>query len=221
SSNKNAANEAFQKAADYYSELISAGIKNGSLYYNLGNTYVRLHKIGFAILNYRRSLLYSPNNQQVWYNLDYARSLQKNGFESNTENEVLHIIFFLHYLIPISIKVTILIVVNAAFWLFLILRRFGYKWNIPLVVALIILLFSAASVFVDMRNSKVLHGVVTADETIGRLGDNKSYESAFDGSLYDGVEFTVKQRRAGWVLAELPDNNLVWIEGEDCMIIEE
>ncbi|MBI9106454.1 MAG: tetratricopeptide repeat protein [Spirochaetales bacterium] len=216
-----AAKEFYREAVSYYNSIISAGTVNSGLYYNMGNTYVRLDEIGYAILNYRKALLYSPNDAQIKDNLDYARSLQKNGFSINTENEILHILLFGHYLLPAMWKMIILIAANLVFWSSLITSRLGRAFIKTAVVSLIIALAMGGSFFIDIRSSKIMHGVVTKDSTIGRLGDSRSYESAFDAPLYQGVEFAVKQRRVGWILAELPNEELVWLEEADCGIVEE
>ena len=44
------------------------------VYYNLGNTYFRLKKIGMAILNYERALLLAPRDQDISTNFKYAKS---------------------------------------------------------------------------------------------------------------------------------------------------
>ena len=39
----------FRRAHDEFQAVVDAGIDNGQLYYNLGNTYLRLGEIGLAI----------------------------------------------------------------------------------------------------------------------------------------------------------------------------
>ncbi len=215
-----AAKESYLKAVNYYNSIIESGIENAKLLYNIANAYVRLEEYGNAILNYRKALLYAPNDQQIKYNLEYARSLQKNGFVINTENEVLHILFFWHYLMPPLWKFIVLIAANLLFWSTLVLGRFGRSVWKAAVLSAIITVMIGGSLYLDTRSLKELHGVVVSDSTIGRLGDSRSYEPAFDAPLYDGVEFTVRQRRVGWILAELTDGGLVWLEEQDCGIIE-
>lgn len=214
------AENAYRNAANYYNSIISSGLKNSGLYYNLGNVYVRLDEPGNAILNYRKALLYEPNDSQIRYNLEYARSLQKNGFTASSGNDILNIIFFWHYLLSAPWKIFILIAVNIIFWLALILNRFGRKFVNTTVIFLIIAVAMICSLGIDLRSSKIKHGVITAESTIGRLGDSRSYEPAFDAPLYEGVEFTVEQKRPGWIFAELPDGEQLWLEEADCEIIE-
>ncbi len=57
-------------SASWYFELIAAGKpQNKELYYNLGNTYYRLNKIGKAVLNYERALRVEPDFKEAKDNL--------------------------------------------------------------------------------------------------------------------------------------------------------
>lgn len=219
--NPESAEEEYQVSILYYNSIIESGITNAELYYNIANAYLRLGKIGSAILNYRRALLYAPNDSQIKYNLEHARTMQKNEFTVETEHEIFRILLFWHYLIPQLLKTIILIIANLIFWSSLIFMRFGRQLRRILLVSCIIGLLMGGSVFMDWRNSKIIHGVVLAESTIGRMGDSRSYEPAFDAPLYQGVEFTVDQRRVGWILAEMPNGESVWLEEVDCGIIED
>lgn len=67
-------------AADYataiyiYEQLLSTEGEAASVYYNLGNSYYKQGEIARAILNYERALLIAPNNNDMQFNLELARS---------------------------------------------------------------------------------------------------------------------------------------------------
>ena len=67
-------NERFQAAADGYLDLIARGRVNGTVYYNLGNAYLRLGMIGRAILFYERARLLTPRDDDLLFNLAHAKS---------------------------------------------------------------------------------------------------------------------------------------------------
>lgn len=67
----------YEKAVASYEEILDRGIASGSLYYNLGNGYLKLHQIGKAILCYERAKLFFPRDPDLQANLDYALSLSK------------------------------------------------------------------------------------------------------------------------------------------------
>ena len=66
------ANNNYQEAADVYESIHQSGLKNGYLYYNLGNTYIRLGKTGSAILNYIRAYKLIPRDENLQANLNFA-----------------------------------------------------------------------------------------------------------------------------------------------------
>jgi len=76
------AKEAFRKAAIKYELLVESGVRNGRLYYNLGNAYFESGQIGRAILNYRRAEQWIPGDARLEHNLNYVRSLRRNQIEA-------------------------------------------------------------------------------------------------------------------------------------------
>ena len=210
----------FRRAALYYDSVINAGVENAGLYYNAANARFRSGELGYAVLNYRKALLFEPGNRQILSNLDYARSMQKNDFEDDGSHEILSIVLFLHRLIPSWMKAAAAAAANILFFLFLALMIVGRRTGRLSAAALIAVLVFGTSFFFDYAESKQLHGVIVAEETVGRLGDSRSYEAAFDSPLFEGLEFRVKQQRVGWLLAELPGGGLVWLPEAACGLVE-
>lgn len=64
----------YKDAAQLLEKLaVDQGVSS-SLYYDLGNTYMRTGNLGGAVLNYRRSLLLDPSNREAANNLQYLKS---------------------------------------------------------------------------------------------------------------------------------------------------
>jgi len=77
--NMRAANELFvagkyDEAIAAYEAILSTGVESAALYYNLGNAYFRVNDIAHAILNYERSLLLDPKNEDAKFNLELSRT---------------------------------------------------------------------------------------------------------------------------------------------------
>ena len=51
----------YDSAAAYFEKIALLKPRSADVYYNLGNTYYRLNKIGSAVLNYERALQIKPN----------------------------------------------------------------------------------------------------------------------------------------------------------------
>ena len=66
----------YPKAAEVY-EIIASKVRNGNVYYNLGNTYFKLGQRGKAILYYERARQLMPRDKDIRGNLRYAISLNK------------------------------------------------------------------------------------------------------------------------------------------------
>lgn len=67
----------FAEAASLYEAAAKGGHSNGKLFYNLGNAYFRLNRIGDAIGCYRQALVDLPHEEAVWSNLNLARKKVK------------------------------------------------------------------------------------------------------------------------------------------------
>ena len=96
--------EAYRAAVGYYNSLIESGLVNSGIYYNLANSYARLKQTGMACVKLPQSIIICPERFTISSNLEYVRSMQKNGFNTRAENEILQILFFWHYRLPLPGK---------------------------------------------------------------------------------------------------------------------
>jgi tetratricopeptide (TPR) repeat protein len=64
----------YDSASVYYEALVSSGVRDARLHYNLGNTYYRLNRTGEAILHYEKALHLDPGNNKAKENLALARN---------------------------------------------------------------------------------------------------------------------------------------------------
>jgi tetratricopeptide (TPR) repeat protein len=75
----------FEKAAQYYEGVISLGYESPEIYFNLGNAYYKLDKIGMSVLNYERAKKISPNDEEISFNLKLANQKTIDKIESDTQ----------------------------------------------------------------------------------------------------------------------------------------
>lgn len=62
----------YEKAIKLYGNTCSLNSESIEVYYNLGNTYFKIGKLGLAILNYERAKKLSPNDDDINSNLKFA-----------------------------------------------------------------------------------------------------------------------------------------------------
>lgn len=74
----------YQQAIKDYQELLKTGV-SPEIYYNLGNAYFRTDNITQALLAYERALRLSPGDDDIRYNLQYARSKTIDKITPQTE----------------------------------------------------------------------------------------------------------------------------------------
>lgn len=63
----------YQQAIRDYEEILKTRA-SAAIYYNLGNAYFRTDNITKAVLNYERAHLYAPGDEDINFNLQFARS---------------------------------------------------------------------------------------------------------------------------------------------------
>ena len=74
----------YQQAIKDYQEILKAGVSS-EIYYNLGNAYFRTDNITQALLAYERALQLSPGDNDIRFNLQYARSKTIDKITPETE----------------------------------------------------------------------------------------------------------------------------------------
>src|SRR6185312_5721021 len=75
----------YDSAAYYFEQIAAQKPWNAEVYYNLGNTYYRLNRMGPAILNYERALRINPEYKEAKDNLVLAKSRVSNRIQNNNE----------------------------------------------------------------------------------------------------------------------------------------
>ncbi len=78
------ARENYTQAIKDYEELLEGG-ESAALYYNLGNSYYRTGNVTHAIINYERARLLSPADNDIRFNLQFARTKTIDKITPETE----------------------------------------------------------------------------------------------------------------------------------------
>ena len=210
----------FVDAGKHYEEILESGVQNGKLYYNIGNAYFRGGMIGKAILNYRRALLFNPNNRQMQANLEYVRTKQRNTFSSSGTASLRSILLLPRRYIPLWLAITVILLASLLLWGSLTISLFQKEKKPIITLPIICMVLFTAVVLSFIPESIEPSGVITAESTIGRNGDSVGYEPTFSEPLYEGLEFIVRESRAGWYLVELQSGDITWLESSSCELIQ-
>ncbi len=224
SSDPTAAKELYGKSILRFERLThEGGIENGKLFYNMGNAYLLTGDIGRAILNYRHALLLIPNDVNLRQNLDYARSQCRDRIEEPQRKVVLKTLFFWHYDLPLSARMTLFLLCNALLWggaaAHLFFHKKGLRWTIATSAVLALLL--GGSVITDSYVKAHDHaGVLLQDEVVARKGNGENYGPSFQEPLHAGTEFNLLESRGDWYYAELFDGRQCWIPAKAAELVQ-
>jgi len=205
----------YEKSLVRFERIVrDGGIKNGKIFYNIGNTYFRMKDIGRAILNYRRAQQYIPNDANLQQNLTYARARRMDKIEEGQKTVVLKTLFFWHYDLSIKTRLFIFILSYIFLWGLLVVRFFTGKsivnWGIAFVVIFAVLFSTSllADAFVLRR---VKPGVILSTEVTARKGNSSTYEPSFRDPLHAGTEFVLVEGRGDWFYIGLADGRRCWV----------
>ena len=214
-SDEKAAKDLYQKAAMRFERIAREGpVRNGKLYYNIGNAYFRMGDIGRAILCYRRAAPLIPDDEKLRQNLSFARSKCVDKIEEKQEAKVLRTLFFWYYDLSAKLRTELLFVSLAVLWTVASIRIFrrhaSLSWAVVVSAVVAGLLFGSLLVEA-VTAARTTSGVILAAEVVARKGDGESYEPSFKTPLHPGTEFDVIEDRGDGHYVELHDGRPCWV----------
>lgn len=213
--NQHYKDEDYSQAARGYTKLILSGLRNGPMYYNLGNSYFKLGALGKAILSYRLAELYLPRDQDLKANLAYAREMTKDKIESRQLTSFISEFCFWYTRLNLQELMIFFLCGNFLCWAIAFVRLWvgGEFWRY-----LFLTILTLAAVLGVSLGFKVYHtyysagAVVTTREVSVRAGNGLSATPLFQ--LHDGAECTIIEQENDWVKIDLADGKRGWIESQ-------
>ncbi|MGK0289999.1 MAG: tetratricopeptide (TPR) repeat protein [bacterium] len=190
-------------------------IKNGYLYYNIGNTYLALEDLGNAILFYRKAEKLIPTSSNLNDNLKTARSRLKIQWKENQSDKYLKKIFFWHFSLSYSIKIFILSSCFIIFWIVLAWKMYQPKTWLLWIRNLAIfgfLLFCGSLAFSGYQIYQPKSAVIIGTKITVYKGPGVSYGKAFEQNLEGGLEVNILYQKKNWIQVQLGDQSTCWIQ---------
>jgi tetratricopeptide (TPR) repeat protein len=211
-------NGEFDKSIKIYEDLRSEGYEGASLYFNLANSYYRLGKLGYAILNYERALKNSPSDEDVKHNLAFASLSTVDRIQplptfflfewwesllaSLSINGWTYISFFFYILLMIFIVIY-----------FFAKTIFQQKLILFSGLGILMIFLMAASLLIVKINREeiVIGGVVIEQSiTVKTSPDSKSTDAFV---IHEGLKVSLEDQLDEWIKIRLADGKVGWIQG--------
>lgn len=212
----------FRSAAQCLQSLITDGVGNGLLEYNLGNCHLHSGDIGRAILHYRRAQRLIPRDPLLKNNLSVARSRCITSIPPSRRSAVLRSVFFWHYQTAFEYRLLTGGLLYVMFWgvltLFAVRRRRAA--GVAAMACAVMVLSIAASLMADHWGDRnVPEGVIMRMDVSVHSGPGSGYPRQFEQPLQPGTEFALRERRGDWWRIELPDGGMGWVSASAAELI--
>ena len=211
----------FQSAADLYQKALRTSPATSAVYYNLGNTLLRLGRKGEALLYYKRALKVSPRDMDLQWNIRVLQSSLPDRIEESSLNLpslLLRNVTDRWTLTEIGFLFT------AALALLALLALLDYALPSLRAVsgflrplAFVALLASAVLFGFQVWDTKDPTAVILDKEVSAYYGPSDKEAKAF--VLHEGAEGRLLDSSGDWVYIALRNKNTGWIRKNSCEIV--
>ena len=212
--------ENYSEAVETYETILASGSHSTELYFNLGNSYYKLNKIGPCILNYEKALLLSPNNERVLNNLDFARKMTVDKIETVPALNIFKSLEKMYHLFSLTgwaIMCIVFICLFIAFFIAYYLEPKATKKRLFFIlgsfsICLTIGCFLIAHQKAEMKKN-LKYAVVFSQESAVKLEPKLKSESIF--FLHEGTKVMLIDFSNGyWTKIKLQDGRVGWISND-------
>jgi len=214
--NQQYVNGEFEAAIKTYENVLDSGYEAAELYFNLGNAYFKSHKLTPAILNYERAALLSPNDEDIAYNLELARTYVTDKIDilprfflkewytglvrvlSSNNWAYTSIITFLLFLLIFSV--------------YLFIHRYSLK-RIAFWFSLLLLFISISTFVFSYHHNKITtshdKAIVFSPSVTVKSSPDESGTDLF--LIHEGTRVSIEDTLGIWTEVILEDGNKGWL----------
>ena len=214
--------ERFSEAQELYQQLISHGVWDARVFYNLGNTYFKQGDLGQAILNYRLAQRLAPRDPDIRDNLLFAQSQIQDPIDFTDETILSRLTRFAQEWLSLNEMATATLFFWFSTTLVFIAYTYVYKqqnWlalltQAALVLSALLLLGGIFSLSGRLYIENIRpQGIILFDEVDVSSGPGEQYVVEF--SLHSGAEVSVLEERNDWTRLSLPGDQLQgWVPSQ-------
>lgn len=207
----------YPQAIATYNKILSQGYESSILFYNLGNAYFKVGKLGYAILYYEKGLKLNPDDEDLIYNLKIANA---RTVDKITEVPKLFFVKWWESFLTIFSVAGWSIIFIIVFWIFLasiavyffspkiLFQRISFltgSISLSLVILFGLVLFARVN-----RETNINHGILTEQSYNVKVSPDEKSNDAF--IIHEGIKFSLEDEVGDWVKIRLIDGKIGWIE---------
>jgi tetratricopeptide (TPR) repeat protein len=209
----------FAEAAESYRRILESGLRNGEVYYNLGNACFRQNRIGEAILNYEKALKLNPDDPDARENLRFANLRIRDRIPSDDLPFLLALLERGRRLLGISAVTRLFAgayyasMLLAAVWILLNGRRWSPAVGMAALAVFAASLAAGGWMLLQGRAISAADQAIVLAEKVDVLS-GPGPENTLLASIHEGTKVRIHNRREAWVQVTLPDGRAGWMRGE-------
>lgn len=213
-------NDQLEKAIEQYKKIEEQGFVSSELFYNLGNAYYKLNKVGPSIYYFEKALLLNPLNEDVQNNLVFAKRLALDNIEELPKTVFqkinINILQKLSYN-QWAIVAVVFSFLGSIFFLFFYLattpskKRFYFITSALSFIFLIFTFFITYNQYTFAQNNKT--AIIFAEKTEVRNAPTLNSEEVF--TLHEGTKVVVLDAIDNWKKIKIADGKLGWIIADE------
>ncbi|MFC1811615.1 tetratricopeptide repeat protein [Thermodesulfobacteriota bacterium] len=211
--------EEYAKAASAFSGVADAGIKNGKLFYNLGNAYLKNGRLGHAVLWYERALRLIPDDPDLKFNHEYALSLIKD--EADDGNlPIFRVLFFWKHLMSSTTIQWTGIMLNLLAVLMLTVQVVRKKKKVKTTAYLLLILagiFILTAFYNFYETAYIKKAVILPEQVSVRSGLTENSTELF--VLHTGTKVKIEKENKAFFRIFFSDGKIGWIKKSDAGVI--
>ncbi|MBT7135931.1 MAG: SH3 domain-containing protein [Polaribacter sp.] len=215
----------FETAIENYKKIESQNLISSELYYNLGNSYYKLNKVGPSIYYYEKALLLNPLNEDVKKNLVFAKRLALDNIQKlpQTFSQKINT----DYLQKLSydkwaVLVLVFSIAGSILFLLFFFEETPSKKRLYFVTSIGCVLFFISALLITNNQYQLsknkTEAIVFANKTEVRNAPTLNSEKIF--TLHEGTKIIVLDMVDNWKKIKLADGKIGWIIASDITLLK-
>jgi len=214
----------YQEAVKVFESISEKGYQGESLYYNLGNAYMRIGKIGLAILYYEKAGKFSPSDEDIVHNLKFANTKIVDKIETLPRFFIFD--WWENLLALFSVKGW---TYTAYLFYLIILGSVGYYYFARSlkaqrsafytgIISAFFLILTMVLLLVNLnRELNYKYGIVVESVVVTKFSPDQNSKDAF--IVHEGLKVTAEDKVNDWIKIKLIDGKVGWLNEKNLRII--
>jgi tetratricopeptide (TPR) repeat protein len=208
----------YSGAQTLYQQLADGGYSSKELFYNLGNTYYKQKKYGYAVYYFEKAKKLDPDDEDILFNLELTQLYLKDKIVTPPE----FILYDLSKKILYFFSMETWALLNLATWFVFvairILKRFGIiSGRVVNITGFVVAVFFSVSTL-NFAVHLYSHAQVKEVVVLNQVSDVRSEpdnSSSILFVLHEGAKAEIRSDRGEWIEIRLKDGKIGWIRKDD------